>query len=1581
MDQNRGFREVAPPDEAEQHAQRSQLTMNKTGKRSYQRACKVALAKGAALYKGRLLTAQALGAHEDQFAVSEKPEKQSFQPIRQYHHKYEIEVLSWNAGSITSRVWNELLAILATPEYQNIKLVLLQESHWQQDQTYSSGPWSVLTCGSESRHKAGLVVLVHRSVAQLSEIRSTTIIPGHLQHVMIPWQRSRIHLLNLYQHVWDSKLSKLDNRRRRKDVLSQLETRLRRVPLRDFMLVAGDFNSHAVTERPFIGPSVPRRARFANADVRSLPELCRSCGLTALNTWASSHKSTYANSDGTYESQIDFLLVRLQDARRRSKEASSDKNFPVAAYRDGSKHFPVRAKLFVPPYSPPPSKPKPFDATALDASFRRKDEDWQAYSKHLTAEVVKSVAEQNSWQSIDRTMVRVTAEQFPPPRKAQPVAGPIQQAYWTKVRQIQEHKRSGNGQSPECQQLISDIKTEAQSFKKLQKQRKLEKQERLLLQAQEDKRQQSHKLSQALRKLAPWKPAQRVNLRDSAGEPLDAKASASAMREYSSHIFSKGSPLDPVAARPREAVNASQVAEQIKTIPVGKAVPSMSAPVSAWKSLAPEAHVKIADLINTEVSQSDISPYLKDPRIAWIPKPGKPATAMKNLRPIGVISVPGKVLAGAVKTRIAPALQERSQLEPQFAYIRKRGVRDAIAKACQHLDLVQEMRQEHRRDMHKAQQGQRRLPLAGALTVSVDLSKAFDSVNRQELLEALDKLNIDQTTKDFVVQLHSCTSYNMGTGLEFSVPTSSGIKQGCKLAPALWSALTLLVMDRMEKKWGPGSSQARDILTVFADDFLHQETFTSFAELQQVLTRLEALFQSLEEVGLEVNPAKSKALLMVQGTQQSLFRKQYTKRLKNQLHLVLPSGHQIPIHHQLTYLGVQLSYGAYKDQTVDYRISQAQGKFELLRSILCTTKALDEAKKLEIWRVYVESSLLHGIVSTGITHTGLQKLQSKYSRMLRSIFQQHQHFSRMETTELFEHHKIQTPQEVLLRQMRNYQDAMDAAKPTGNLQTIQEYLGLRSRLISQQQLLQSMQLALAEEDHAVPCSLCDRSFSSNKGLQHHTLVKHGGQRANQLGPKFQVFAHSLQGLPQCAACHKQLRTMHQLRRHVESGTCSKLPELRERSSSCSGAESTALLLQPSVQDQLKRDPDLLLKKAHVTKHLRAYCSLCGQFIVGHKGVKQHIQKAHQAFWAGASDSVYANMPTHKRLLHKKEECRYCGMMVDAPVRHADQCVVLLQVYAMSAAMKKSTDPHIEYGTVTSELGIRAQEGSSQEASSTSRIRSHQAPASSQRDAPAEGRPSSVPVTAWSLAYHNPHQLCYAHTVVHILASLASEGILSDPYLRQILTEIDAVGGRSSSVDVRRLRQLRPLLTGWRFRPRQEDASQFLAHIIQRSHVLSADVWEARVQITAPVERISVEDRGGLILFLPDPPDGLSTLQQAISQWAHRGSTYGLLPGVNLVCIQIQRFEHLEKTNRPQVLDTTLELPEFIDNGTTTAVVSFRLYAFIIHLGDDWRSGHYRTGFLREEVAYLADDDRSPRRTTLLSDQICQGSYLAFYVRV
>ena len=43
----------------------------------------------------------------------------------------------------------------------------------------------------------------------------------------------------------------------------------------------------------------------------------------------------------------------------------------------------------------------------------------------------------------------------------------------------------------------------------------------------------------------------------------------------------------------RQAVAAAIVGHQITTIPVGKAVPTTSAPVSAWKSLQAGAHAQL----------------------------------------------------------------------------------------------------------------------------------------------------------------------------------------------------------------------------------------------------------------------------------------------------------------------------------------------------------------------------------------------------------------------------------------------------------------------------------------------------------------------------------------------------------------------------------------------------------------------------------------------------------------------------------------------------------------------------------------------------------------------------------------------------------------------------------------------------------------------------------------------------------------------------------------------------------------------------------------------------------------------------
>ena len=154
------------------------------------------------------------------------------------------------------------------------------------------------------------------------------------------------------------------------------------------------------------------------------------------------------------------------------------------------------------------------------------------------------------------------------------------------------------------------------------------------------------------------------------------------------------------------------------------------------------------------------------------------------------------------------------------------------------------------------------MKVVGAMALSLDLSKAFDMVRREDLLRSLQVLGAEARDIELVVQLHTDTVYHMSRGGERGTSiTSNGIKQGCKLAPLLWTALTLTIMQTASDKWEVASSLLEDCLTLCADDFLHQEVFRSMGELEAILQRIDTLLQVLSNAGLEVNPAKSSVLL------------------------------------------------------------------------------------------------------------------------------------------------------------------------------------------------------------------------------------------------------------------------------------------------------------------------------------------------------------------------------------------------------------------------------------------------------------------------------------------------------------------------------------------------------------------------------------------------------------------------------------------------------------------------------------------------------------------------------------------------
>jgi len=86
----------------------------------------------------------------------------------------------------------------------------------------------------------------------------------------------------------------------------------------------------------------------------------------------------------------------------------------------------------------------------------------------------------------------------------------------------------------------------------------------------------------------------------------------------------------------------------------------------------------------------------------------------------------------------------------------------------------------------------------------VDLKSAFDSVDRKALWKALRGIGMPQILLNLIEDLHSGTTsrVRLWATVSDSFPTSSGVRQGCILAPALFCRAIHWIMERTARKAG-----------------------------------------------------------------------------------------------------------------------------------------------------------------------------------------------------------------------------------------------------------------------------------------------------------------------------------------------------------------------------------------------------------------------------------------------------------------------------------------------------------------------------------------------------------------------------------------------------------------------------------------------------------------------------------------------------------------------------------------------------------------------------------------------------------
>ena len=207
----------------------------------------------------------------------------------------------------------------------------------------------------------------------------------------------------------------------------------------------------------------------------------------------------------------------------------------------------------------------------------------------------------------------------------------------------------------------------------------------------------------------------------------------------------------------------------------------------------------------------------------------------KNYRPISLLSIPGKVFALVLLQRIQPLLLLKQRPE-QSGFTPSRSTSDAIVA----LRILAELQYQFRKPLHVAH---------------VDIKGAFDSVDRAQLWKVLRSRGLPECFVELLASFHSGTSACVRVESELSEPflTSSGVRQGCVLAPSLFCSAMDWILHHCHSDLGISilGSSFTDLL--YADD---AALFSPDPTLWPNI--LESFRTSASQVGLTPSWAKTK---------------------------------------------------------------------------------------------------------------------------------------------------------------------------------------------------------------------------------------------------------------------------------------------------------------------------------------------------------------------------------------------------------------------------------------------------------------------------------------------------------------------------------------------------------------------------------------------------------------------------------------------------------------------------------------------------------------------------------------------------